>query len=122
MRKNIDISLNKAYESAEVALSEVKSQIASTESKLGQIPTLEREYRDIQRQRSIKEQLYIFLLQRREETAMMLANSIPKGVIVDEAYSINEPRRVKQKGHPAHSLCHGDFPRTRHSVSPLIVP
>lgn len=97
MRKNIDISLNKAYESAEVALSEVKSQIASTESKLGQIPTLEREYRDIQRQRSIKEQLYIFLLQRREETAMMLANSIPKGVVVDEAYSINEPVGLSKK-------------------------
>ena len=97
MRKNIDVSLNKAYESAEVALGEVKNQIASTESKLGQIPTLEREYRDIQRQRSIKEQLYIFLLQRREETAMMLANSIPKGVIVDEAYSINEPVGLSKK-------------------------
>ncbi len=97
MRKNINISLNKAYESTEVTLNEMKSQMATTESKLGQIPTLEREYRAIQRQRSIKEQLYIFLLQRREETAMMLANSIPKGVVVDEAYSINEPVGLSKK-------------------------
>lgn len=95
MRKNIDVSLDKAYESSLLAVNELKSEVNSTDSKLGKIPTVEREYRVIKRQQAIKEQLYVFLLQRREESAMMLANSIPKGTIVDKAYSVNEPLGMK---------------------------
>ena len=61
------------------------------------MPYQERIFRSIMRQQELKEQLYLFLLQRREETSMTLANSIPKGVIVDEAYSLVEPRGLKRK-------------------------
>lgn len=97
MRKNINVSLKKAYESAKLALREVQNKEKESNGYMASVPALERQYRNIERQRTIKEQLYIFLLQRREETAMMLANSVPKGTIIDEAYAINEPLGVKKK-------------------------
>lgn len=91
MRRNILSTVDKTYESAVVTVNEMRSEMGATMSSLGDIPAQERQYRDIKRQQSIKEQLYIFLLKKREETSMMLANSQPKGIIVDEAYSLSEP-------------------------------
>ncbi len=91
MRKNVISSINRSHESALVALRKLQDEMNSAESRLGNIPTQEREFRDIKRQQAIKEQLYIFLLQRREETSMLLANTQPKGQIVDAAYALSEP-------------------------------
>lgn len=91
LRGNIIETLNKSYETTLYRLNELRAETRESQSKLNVIPTQEREFRNIMRQQSIKENLYIFLLQRREESAMMLANSVPKGIIVDAAYSLNEP-------------------------------
>lgn len=91
MRRNVISSVDRAHESTLIALREQRDEMSAAEAKLGNIPTQEREFRDIKRQQAIKEQLYIFLLQRREETSMLLANSQPKGQVVDEAYALNEP-------------------------------
>ena len=76
-------------------ISDMKRQLGVTDSKLGSIPTQERQYRDIKRKQTIKEQLY--LMQRREDTALMIANTTPKGVIVDKAFSVSEPISMKKK-------------------------
>lgn len=39
----------------------------------------------------------MYLLERREEVAMMLANTYPKGVIVDNAYILSTPLGMKNK-------------------------
>jgi len=97
MRKNIVASLNSAYEQQRVAISELNSQVADAENRINRFPVQEREFRAIKRQQSVKEALYLFLLQKREETALLIANSIPKGVIVDEAYALNKPLGMKKK-------------------------
>ena len=91
LRKNILQTIDRNYESTSIKLRDLKAQMGQTESRLGNIPAQERQFRDILRQQTIKEQLYIFLLQQREETSMMLANSKFKGQIIDEAYALNEP-------------------------------
>lgn len=91
MRNNVKSSIDRTYEGTLVALRDLRSEMSAAEARLGAVPTQEREFRDILRQQTIKEQLYIFLLQHREETAMLLANSQPKGQVVDEAYALNEP-------------------------------
>jgi capsular exopolysaccharide synthesis family protein len=97
MRGNIKASLDRAYAQQNVAVRELNAQMAQTEKRLGSYPVEEREFRNIYRQQSIKEALYMFLLQKREETAMLIANTIPKGVIVDEAYALNKPLGMKRK-------------------------
>lgn len=91
LRKNILQTIDRTYESTQIKVRDLRAGMNSTESRLGNIPAQERQYRDILRQQTIKEQLYIFLLQQREETSMMLANSQLKGQIIDEAYALNEP-------------------------------
>lgn len=91
MRANLNTSIDKVYHSMQIKVRDLRAEMGATQSNLGKIPAQEREYLNMQRQQSVKQQLYLYLLQRREETAMILANSVPKGIIVDEAYTLNEP-------------------------------
>lgn len=91
MRSNLNTSVDKIYQSALIKVRDLRSEMGATQSNLGKIPAQEREYLNMQRQQAVKQQLYLYLLQRREETAMLLANSVPKGIVVDEAYTLNEP-------------------------------
>lgn len=97
MRSNIIVSAEKAYDNLSAQVKELRSEMNKTSSKLGDIPEQEREFLNMKRQQEVKQQLYLFLLQRREETAMLLANAVPKGVIVDEAYTLNEPVGMGKK-------------------------
>ncbi len=90
-------SVAKAYENNEINIRELRSKMNSAMSRLSSVPSQEREFLNMKRQQEVKQQLYLFLLQRREETAMMLANATPKGLIVDEAYSLTEPVNMSKK-------------------------
>ena len=97
MRASINASLERAYETSLVSINDARKEAAKAMSNLGNIPAQEREYLTLKRQQEVKQQLYLFLLQRREETAMMIANAIPKGRIIDEAYSLSEPLGMGKK-------------------------
>lgn len=97
LRANINTSLDRAIAQQNKVISDMKLQLGVTDSRLGNIPTQERQYRDIKRKQTIKEQLYLFLMQRREDTALMIANTTPKGVIVDKAFSLSEPITMKKR-------------------------
>jgi capsular exopolysaccharide synthesis family protein len=91
LRSTINTGLKRVYENSLVVIRDLQNELAKAQSKLNSIPSQERQYLNLKRQQEVKQQLYLFLLQRREETAMVLANSIPKGIIVDEAYTLSEP-------------------------------
>lgn len=97
MRQSLINTLAKGYESARLSSAEIRSNIDAADTRLGKIPYQERIQRNIWRQQQIKSEIYIFLLQRREETAMTLANTEPRSQIVDEAYSLSEPKGLKKK-------------------------
>ncbi|MBD5378915.1 MAG: polysaccharide biosynthesis tyrosine autokinase [Bacteroides sp.] len=97
LRANITSSVSRAYQSSMVVVNQLKSQYGSAQSKLNDIPTQERSFRDISRRQAVKEKLYLFLLQNREQTAMMLANATPKGVVIDEAFALKEPLTMKKR-------------------------
>jgi len=63
--------------------------------KIKEIPRQEREYRVIDRQQKVKEQLYLYLLQKKEENAISLAVSSANSKIIDGAYA--NPNAVSPK-------------------------
>ena len=97
MRTNLINSSNKAIENAEMNLDQFKSEKGSIKGKLSNIPTQEREFINMKRQQEIKQEIYLFLLQKQEENAMLLANSVPKGQIIDEAFYLSEPLGISKK-------------------------
>lgn len=58
----------------------------NVEASIRKLPGQEREYINIKRQQGIKEELYIFLLQKREEAGMNNASKLLDSRIVDAAY------------------------------------
>lgn len=96
LRNNIILTLDKNYETAQLRLEELRSQTKLSQMKLNGMPTQEREYLELLREQTIRNTLYSFLLQKREENQLVLAASTPKGKIVDYAYTYGEPIAPKK--------------------------
>ncbi|WP_289741384.1 tyrosine-protein kinase [uncultured Duncaniella sp.] len=97
MRANLLTSSEKALENATVNLNKLMLEKNEITGMLSNIPTQEREYINMKRQQEIKQQIYLFLLQKQEENAMLLANAVPKGLIIDDAFSFSEPLGMSKK-------------------------
>jgi tyrosine-protein kinase Etk/Wzc len=78
----------------EASLKSLKSTNAGYGQSLKRIPEKERSLVDINRNKSIKSDLYTFLLQRREETAIAAAAIAPNYRIIEipENYGLQKPR------------------------------
>lgn len=91
MRGNIKLSLNRGMETYLARMDELKKEVAKAESRLGAVPATEREYVGLERNRAVQEKLYLYLLQQQEENAMRMDASLPRGVVIDQAYVSGEP-------------------------------
>jgi tyrosine-protein kinase Etk/Wzc len=91
IRSSLDVSLRNLNKSLDLMVQKLKNEEALYQSKIEDIPKFEREYRDILRQQQIKEALYLFLLQKREENEISLAATVANMQVVDQAFSTEEP-------------------------------
>ncbi|MCF0062710.1 polysaccharide biosynthesis tyrosine autokinase [Dyadobacter chenwenxiniae] len=63
---------------------------------LRSIPKKEREFVGIKRQQAIKEELYLYLLQKREETALAYASTVTDSRLIDAPISTFKPIKPKK--------------------------
>lgn len=87
-REHILAVFERQKDNLDLRLSELTNKLASINSRLGKVPGQENIYRDIYRDQSIKERLYIYLLEQREEAALTMLNTQARGKTVNEPYVV----------------------------------
>ncbi|WP_242693362.1 GumC family protein [Sabulibacter ruber] len=85
LRKNILENLRNIKASLIITSNKLKAASGQYKTKIKKVPSMERELLEISRQQSIKQNLYLYLLQKREETALSLAASVSHSRIIDPA-------------------------------------
>lgn len=85
LRENILLSVQNNLQELENRRNQLVKQLDPIIDRISGIPTNERELLQIMRQQKIRETLYLYLLQKREETALSNAAQVSNSRIIDNA-------------------------------------
>lgn len=88
--QNISVSLNNTKNA-------LRGNNSQFQGSIKKIPGQERQLISIKRQQTIKETLYLYLLQKKEEAALSYASAVADSRIVDPAYSSYDPVKPKRQ-------------------------
>jgi len=91
LKANIQENLRNIKAGLMITMNNLEANTAQFQSRISQVPSIERELLEINRQQSIKQQIYLFLLQKREETGLALASTASNSRTIDEAKASDYP-------------------------------
>ena len=97
LRSNILENLRNIKRGLQITSNNLRSNSGRFQSKVRRVPAMERQLLEINRQQSIKQNIYSFLLQKREETALALAATASTARVLDPATGGDYPISPNRK-------------------------
>lgn len=99
IKNGLTASLGAMENNLSLTVNNLSKQQSRINSKIYSAPSNERALRDITRKQETTESLYLYLLQRREESQVALASTAPKSKVIDSAYLTDDqpisPNKLK---------------------------
>lgn len=87
LKNSLREGLDNSSKTVGLQIKSLENQASKLNSKIYAVPGQVRRSRDIEREQGIKESLYLYLLQKREEATISLISTSPNAKIVDSAHS-----------------------------------
>jgi len=97
LRSNLISSLDNLKKSSQIQIYSLNENRLRIGSKIASVPKHEKEYKEIVRGQETKNALFLFLLQKREESILSSAVSIEKAKVIDNAFASTNPISPKKK-------------------------
>tara|TARA_R110002049_G_C9167776_1_gene561610 strand:- start:222 stop:2600 length:2379 start_codon:yes stop_codon:yes gene_type:complete len=90
LKRSMQTSLNSVTNNLTLQVNSLSSQLSKINSRIYSAPKNEKVLRDITRQQQTTESLYLYLLQKREESQITFASASPKSKIIDKAFLVSD--------------------------------
>ncbi|WP_067149371.1 GumC family protein [Pseudotamlana agarivorans] len=88
LKSNLLGTINNSIHTLNIQINSIQNQQSEINSKFSSIPRQESRLMSIERRQYIKEQIYLYLLEKREEAEISQTTSLPISKTIDPAYSV----------------------------------
>ncbi len=97
LRAGIKSSVENIYQTVSNTKKALQGNESQIQSAIRTVPGKERQLIGLERKKSIKETIYLYLLQKKEEAALSYASAVADTRIVDPAFAIGKPIKPKRQ-------------------------